>query len=100
MNVSLTDELKGFVQKKIENGQYSSEEAVIVAALKRFRDQETEGRTAGPSIDDLIDHEFVEYCAREANDDVTLEDVLEATSTIKDSMARSIIEEERANRVA
>jgi Arc/MetJ-type ribon-helix-helix transcriptional regulator len=25
MNISLTDELKDFVQKKIENGQYPSE---------------------------------------------------------------------------
>ena len=41
MNVSLTDELKDFVQKKIETGQYPSEEAVIEAALKRLRDQDT-----------------------------------------------------------
>jgi putative addiction module CopG family antidote len=98
MNVSLTDELKDFVKKKIENGQYPSEEAVIEAALKRFRDLENESRTAVRTLDDLIDHEFVEYCAREADDGVTLEEVLDATSTIKDSMARVIIEEERADR--
>jgi len=98
MNVSLTDELKDFVQKKIENGQYASEEAVIEAALKRLRDQEDKSRMTAPTIDDLIDHEFVEYCAREADDGGTLEEVLEATLTIKDSMARVIIEEERANR--
>jgi hypothetical protein len=51
-----------------------------------------------PALDDHIDHEFVEYCAREADDGVTLEEVLEATSSIKDSMARVIIEEERADR--
>ena len=51
-----------------------------------------------PTLDDLIDHEFVEYCARENDDDVTLEEVLEGTSSIKDSMARVIIEEERADR--
>ena len=62
MNVSLTDELKDFVKKKIKNGQYPSEEAVIEAALKRLRDQEDEGRKTGPTLDDLIDHEFVEYC--------------------------------------
>ena len=98
MNVSLTDELKDFVQKKIETGQYSSEEAVIEAALKRFRDQECEKGKTVPTLDDLIDHEFVEYCARENDDDVTLEEVLEGTSSIKDSMARVIIEEERADR--
>jgi len=98
MNVALTEELKDFVKNKIKNGQYPSEEAVIEAALKRLRDQENEGRKPGPTLDDLIDHEFVEYCTREADDNVTLEAVLEATSTIKDSMARAIIEQERADR--
>ena len=98
MNVSLTDELKDFVQKKIETGQYPSEDAVIEAALKRLRDQEYEKGKTVPTLDDLIDHEFVEYCARENDDDVTLEEVLKGTSSIKDSMARVIIEEERANR--
>jgi putative addiction module CopG family antidote len=98
MNVSLTDELKDFVQKKIETGQYPSEEAVIEAALKRLRDQEYEKGKTVPTLDDLIDHEFVEYCARENDDDVTLEEVLQGTSSIKDSMARVIIEEERADR--
>jgi putative addiction module CopG family antidote len=76
MNVSLTDDLNDFVQKKIENGQYPSEEAVIEAALKRLRDQAGESQKNGPTIDEFIDHEFVEYCAREADDVVTLEDVL------------------------
>ena len=98
MNVSLTDELKDFVQKMLETGQYSSEEAVIEAALKRLRDQEYEKGKTVPTLDDLIDHEFVEYCARENDDDVTSEEVLEGTSSIKDSMARVIIEEERADR--
>jgi len=98
MNVSLTDELKDFVQKKIETGQYPSEEAVIEAALKRLRDQEYEKGKTVPTLDDLIDHEFVESCARENDDDVTLEEVLKGTSSIKDSMARVIIEEERADR--
>ncbi len=98
MNVSLTDELKDFVQKEIETGQYPSVEAVIEAALKRLRDQEYEKGKTVPTLDDLIDHEFVEYCARENDDDVTLEEVLEGTSSIKDSMARVIIEEERADR--
>ena len=98
MNVSLTDELKDFVQKKIETGQYPSEEAVIEAALNRLRDQEYEKGKTVPTLDDLIEHEFVEYCARENNDDVTLEEVLEGTSSIKDSVARVIIEEERADR--
>jgi putative addiction module CopG family antidote len=98
MTVSLTDELKDFVKKKIESGQYSSEEAVIEAALKRLKDQEDISQEIVRALDDLIDHESVEFCAREADDGVTLDEVLEATSTIKDSMARVIIEEERAER--
>jgi hypothetical protein len=55
-------------------------------------------RKTQPILEDLMDHEFIAYCAREADDGVTLEEVLEATSKIKDSMARVIIEEERADR--
>ena len=36
MNISLTDELKDFVQKKVASGAFPSEEAVINAALKQF----------------------------------------------------------------
>jgi putative addiction module CopG family antidote len=97
MKVSLTDQLKEFVQKKVKNGQYASEEAVIEAALTQLRDQDESEKTA-PTLDDFIDHEFVEYCSREADDSVTLEEVLRATATIHDSMARVIIEEERADR--
>jgi putative addiction module CopG family antidote len=92
MNVALTDELKDFVRKKIQNGQYPSEDAVVEAALKRLRDQEDESSKKSPTLEDLIDREFVEYSVREADDKVTLEEVLEATSTIKESMARVIIE--------
>ena len=60
MNVSLTDELKEFIQKKIESGQYRSEEAVIEAALERLRDQEDGARKTVPTLDELIDQEFVE----------------------------------------
>ena len=98
MNVSLTDELKEFVQRKIKSGQYRSEEAVIEAALQRLRDQEDETRKTTTTLDECIDQEFVEYCAREADDGVTLDEVLEVTARIKDSMARVIIEEERADR--
>jgi putative addiction module CopG family antidote len=93
MNVSLTDELKDFIQKKVKNGQYASEEAVVEAALIQLRDRE-ESRQIVPTLDDFTDHEFVEYCSREADNSVTLEEVLQATSTINDSMARVIIEED------
>jgi len=57
------------------------------------------GSSATTAIpDDLIDHEFVAYCEHEADESVTLEEVRAATSKIKDSMARVIVEEERADR--
>jgi putative addiction module CopG family antidote len=98
MNISLTDELKDFVHRKIEDGEFPSEVAVIEAALRRFREQDDGKSHAVPTIDDLIDHEFLDYCAREADEEVTLDEVLEATSTINDSMARVIIDDERADR--
>ena len=99
MNVSLTDEIKDFVQRKIENGQYPSEEAVVEAALKRLRDQEV--REAERPCRLLMNSSITSLwntVPGEADDGVTLDEVLEATSTIKDSMARVIIEEERADR--
>jgi len=60
--------------------------------------QEDDAQGTEAALEDLIDHEFIAYCALEADDEVTLEEVLEATSKIKDSMARVIIEEERADR--
>ena len=97
MNVSLTGELNDFVRKKVADGQYASEQAVIEAALMKLCG-EYESQETARTLDDFIDHEFVEYCTREADDSVTLEEVLHATSTIHDSMARVLIEEERAER--
>jgi putative addiction module CopG family antidote len=93
MNVSLTHDLKNFVRKKVQSGEFPSEEAVVEAALKSLQDQE-----APAALDNLIDHEFVEFCGREGDDTVTLDEVLKATSTIPGSMAQAIIEEERADR--
>lgn len=56
------------------------------------------GVAAGDDFDELVDQEFVEYCRREADDSVTLEEVRAVTSKITDSMARVVIEEERAER--
>jgi putative addiction module CopG family antidote len=93
MNASLSNDLKVFVQKKVQSGEFSSEEAVVEAALRKLREQEA------PGLEDLIDHEFLEFCAREGDDNVTLEEVLQATSKIPGSMSRAVIEEERADRI-
>ncbi len=48
--------------------------------------------------EDLIDYDAIASCENEADDSITLEAVRVDTSKIKDSMARVVIEEERAER--
>ena len=48
--------------------------------------------------DDLMDHDAIAYCAREADDSITLDDVRAGTAKIQDSMARAVVEDERAER--
>ena len=92
MILSLTGDLKEFVRKKVLSGEFASEEAVVEAALKRLQDEDA------ASLDSVIDREFVEYCEREADDSVALDEVLRVTSTIPGSMSQAIIEDERAER--
>ena len=60
------------------------------------RDRSTNGTP--PTLEDLIDEEAIASCEPEADDRVTLEEVRAGTSTIRDSMARAVIEDERAER--
>ncbi len=92
MEITLSDPLKQFVRSKVESGEFVSEQAVIETALQSLQEQEA------PRLANLIDHEFVAFCEREGDDQVTLEDALRATSRITGSMARSIIDDERADR--
>jgi Arc/MetJ-type ribon-helix-helix transcriptional regulator len=102
MNVTLTDEMKYFVQKKVESGAFPSEEADLQEAVRRFRQEDQAGGHADngekSTEEDLIDYDAITSCEKEADDSITLEAVRIATSKIKDSMARVVIEEERAER--
>ncbi len=61
--------------------------------------RESEPRNgAALDVEDLIDYEAIASCEEEADDTITLEQVRAGTSKIKDSMARVVIEEERAER--
>jgi hypothetical protein len=60
------------------------------------RDRPTGGAVL--ALEDLIDDEAIASCEEEADDGVSLEEVRAATSKIKDSMARVVIEDERAER--
>jgi putative addiction module CopG family antidote len=92
MDVTLNRDLEGFVRDKVRSGQFRSEDAVIEAALARLRSEET------PGLEAMIDHEFEAYCAREGDDRISLEEVLEATAEIPGSMAQVIVDDERADR--
>lgn len=65
-------------------------------------DQATEAREqplqTRPALEDLLDLEFEAYCAREGDENVTLEEVQKATASIPGSMAQAVIDEERAER--
>jgi hypothetical protein len=105
MDISISSDLERLLERKVEAGLYPTREAAVEAALLRFLadDEQDAPKTRDEpaprdAFDELIDHEFVAYCEREADDSVTLEEVRAATSKIEDSMARVIIEEERADR--
>ena len=88
MNVSLTDELKDFVLKKVLSGAFPSEEAVLQEAVRRLRAED-----AAP--DELIDWEAIESCSREVEgkDVPSIEEVRHRLSKISGSMAQAVIEE-------
>jgi hypothetical protein len=62
------------------------------------QDEAANGETPALTLEDLIDYEAIASCEKEADDSVSLEEVRAATSKIKDSMARVVIGEERAER--
>jgi hypothetical protein len=62
------------------------------------RETAEEADGAKPTLEDLVDYDAIAYCEKEADDSITLEEVRAATSRIKDSMARVVIEEERRER--
>jgi Arc/MetJ-type ribon-helix-helix transcriptional regulator len=102
MNVTLTDEMKSFVRKKVESGAFPSEEADLQEAVRRFRQEDQPGghldNCEKSAEEDLIDYDAIASCEKEADAGITLEAVRIGTSRIKDSMARVVIEEERAER--
>jgi Arc/MetJ-type ribon-helix-helix transcriptional regulator len=67
MEITIKEDLREFVREQVEGGRFPTEDAVVEAALERFR-----GRGASP--DDWIDDEFLAYCAREGDDRVIIEE--------------------------
>ena len=99
MNVSLTDDMKDFVRKKVAGGAFPSEEAVLQEAVRRYRQEDQIGCHADapekPAPDDLTDYEAIEYCARETDGKnvPSIEEVRLMLAKIPGSMAQAVIEE-------
>ena len=95
MGLEMTDELRLFVRTKVESGQYPSEDAVLLEALRRFqRDDRASGST-----EPWIDAEAIAYYEAEADETLSIEQVREATAGIRGSMTEVVIEEVRAERL-
>ena len=67
-------------------------------AAERAHDTQEETQQASSLLEELIDLEFEAFCAREGDEDVTLDEVRMATASIPGSMAEAIIEDERTDR--
>ncbi len=63
MYVTLTDEIKSFVREMVATGAFSSEEAVLQEAVRRFQQEDQAGgliqRRKQAMFDDLIDYEAI-----------------------------------------
>ena len=56
MNITLTENLQRLVRKKVENGQFPSEEAVVKEALMRFLIEEpSQGRPQTSSATEILE---------------------------------------------
>jgi antitoxin ParD1/3/4 len=55
MNVSITDELAGYVRKKVKSGRYNNASEVVREALRRMEDEDERAlRLAKPTAEDLL----------------------------------------------
>lgn len=67
-------------------------------SIEQIIETRNESLQASPALEELLDVEFEAYCAREADENVTLDQVRQATSSIPGSMAQAIVDDERAER--
>src|SRR5208282_1985135 len=55
MNVSITDQLAGYVRKKVKSGRYNNASEVVREALRRMEDEDERAlRLAKPTAEDLL----------------------------------------------
>src|SRR5439155_19500845 len=55
MNVSITDQLAGYVRKKVKSGRYNNASEVVRDALRRMEDEDERAlRLAEPTVEDIV----------------------------------------------
>jgi antitoxin ParD1/3/4 len=55
MNVSITDQLAGYVRKKVKSGRYNNASEVVREALRRMEDEDARLlRLAKPTVEDAV----------------------------------------------
>jgi len=55
MNISITDELAGYVRKKVKTGRYNNASEVVREALRRMEDADERAlRLAKPTAEDIL----------------------------------------------
>lgn len=55
MNISITDELAGYVRKKVKTGRYNNASEVVREALRRMEDTDERAlRLAKPTVEDIL----------------------------------------------
>ena len=55
MNISITDQLAGYVRKKVKSGRYNNASEVVREALRRMEDDDERAlRLAKPTAEDIL----------------------------------------------
>jgi len=55
MNVSITDQIAGYVRKKVKAGRYNNASEVVREALRRMEDEDQQAlRLAKPTAEDIL----------------------------------------------
>jgi antitoxin ParD1/3/4 len=55
MNVSITDELAGYVRKKVKSGRYNNASEVVREALRRMEEEDARALLlATPTVEDIL----------------------------------------------
>ncbi len=97
MDVTLTIELREFVRRKVQSGDFPTEEAVLQEALRRFCREDQRGTDTGLGSESkaAVDHEAIAYCTREleGREIPSVEEVRRMLSKIPGSMSQAVIEE-------